>query len=787
MTPLRELLDAIDPCQLDYQGWCIVGMILKQEGESPDLYDLWSQRDPARYHPGECHKKWQSFNGSAHPVTAGTLVEMARQQGYKLKPEDKYHLPAYTWDQVVPKGDDLRVVDHDWLEETEVVAPSDWQPIDELITYLSTLFQGEEYVGYVMQAWQKDDRWLPQKGNFGRTANELIADLTKYRDIGKALGDHNLEAGAWIRFNPLDGQGVADANVTSFRYALVESDTLSIEKQQAIYTQLELPVAALVHSGKKSLHAIVRIDAANLAEYKERVNFLHQVCKQNGLEIDTQNKNPSRLSRMPGIMRGGEKQYLVGVTQGKASWGEWKDWIEEVNDSLPDFEPLDSVWGSLPALAPPLIDGILRQGHKMLLAGPSKAGKSFMLLQLVIAIAEGREWIGWPCAQGRVLYVNLELDRASCFQRLKWLYDAKGWEPRNLANIDVWNLRGKAVPMDVLAPKLIRRAMKRGYAAVVIDPIYKVITGDENAADKMAFFCNQFDRVCSELGSAVVYCHHHSKGAQGQKTARDRASGSGVFARDPDAMLDLIELTVTDATSKVIENRMACEAIGGVLDRLEPDWSEKIGPDEAIVANVFEPLARARLADVGPLDAALAGVARAMESISGWRMEGTLREFPPLRPVRLWFKYPIHLADVDGILTDAKADGEEPPWAKDKKEGPSKKESQRAAISSAYQALTFGGDPCMVGDLAEHMGVSVATCRKRLNQYKGYVVDGDRVFSAGDHRVWLVRQAAEAIRDVDGRMHISRIAAELGTDDRGVRRWIEGSDLKIENGYLEGV
>ena len=40
--------------------------------------------------------------------------------------------------------------------------------------------------------------------------------------------------------------------------------------------------------------------------------------------------------------------------------------------------------------------------------------------------------------------------------------------------------------MDKLAPKLIRRAMKKDYLAIIIDPIYKVITGDENSADQMA-------------------------------------------------------------------------------------------------------------------------------------------------------------------------------------------------------------------------------------------------------------------------------------------------------------
>ena len=50
----------------------------------------------------------------------------------------------------------------------------------------------------------------------------------------------------------------------------------------------------------------------------------------------------------------------------------------------------------------------------MLLAGPSKAGKSYSLIELCIAIAEGKRWLNWDCTKGRIMYVNLELDRASC-------------------------------------------------------------------------------------------------------------------------------------------------------------------------------------------------------------------------------------------------------------------------------------------------------------------------------------------------------------------------------------
>ena len=72
----------------------------------------------------------------------------------------------------------------------------------------------------------------------------MIQSLSKCKgDIGSVLGDYDPEVGAWIRFNPLDGKGCRDENVTDFRYALVESDSMDLEQQNAIIRELELPVA----------------------------------------------------------------------------------------------------------------------------------------------------------------------------------------------------------------------------------------------------------------------------------------------------------------------------------------------------------------------------------------------------------------------------------------------------------------------------------------------------------------------------------------------------------------
>ncbi|MBQ5545510.1 MAG: AAA family ATPase, partial [Clostridia bacterium] len=489
---LIGLLDYINPAGLHYQEWLNVGMALHYEGISSDVWENWSKRDGRRYHSGECRRKWEGFHpdGNPSPVTGATIVQLAKEGGWQ--PSRGQELD---WNDTIEK-DDLVVIDKDWIEGKEFKIPEKWEPVKQLITYLETLFESTDKVGYTTRATKGDGgRIAPAKGCWDRTAGQLIEKLSACGgDIGAVLGDYNPEYGAWIRFNPLDGQGIGNANVTDFRFALVESDNVDLEKQNAIIRELELPVAALVYSGGKSLHAIVRIEAADAKQYRERVEYLYKVCDKNGFEVDRNNKNPSRLSRMPGVIRSGKKQYLLDTNIGKKSWSDWVEWIESVNDDLPDPENLADIWDDMPELSPPLIDGILRQGHKMLIAGPSKAGKSYALLELCCAIAEGKGWLGFNCAQGKVMYVNLELDRASCLHRLKDVYTRLGWKPENARNIDMWHLRGKSVPMDKLAPKLIRRAAKKNYIAIIIDPIYKVITGDENSADQMARFCNQFDK-----------------------------------------------------------------------------------------------------------------------------------------------------------------------------------------------------------------------------------------------------------------------------------------------------
>lgn len=651
MDNILEALKYINVANTSYQEWVNVGMALKAEGYDCSVWDEWSKGD-SRYKPNECERKWATFGGSSNPITGGTIVQMAKAAGYV--PHSFVGDGCLNWDDVIEYDGDGVTYE----------IPKPLTPVEQLTLYLETLFKPDEYVGYVTNdVWQDaEGKWMPSKGYYDRTAQELLDSLKKHPDdIGATIYDWKEECGAWIRFNPLDGAGVKNDNVTRFTYALVESDDMPISEQDAIYRKLELPIATLTASAGKSIHAIVRVDAKDAEEYRKRVDFLYDYLERNGLKVDKANRNPSRLSRMPGVTRNGQEQTLITTNIGRKSWIDWLDYVEGANDELPVLVNLADELLSPPALPEELIEGVLRCGHKMLISGSSKAGKSFLLMELAVALSEGITWLGFKCKKSKVLYVNLEIDSASFINRFAEIYKALKLTPKHSDDISIWNLRGHAVPLDKLVPKLLRRIANQHYDAVIIDPIYKVIMGDENNASEMGAFCNQFDKICNETGCATIYCHHHSKGAQGAKKAMDRASGSGVFARDPDAQLDMIQL---DANQEFIAN---------YADNL---------------------------------------------SDTAWKLECSLREFANFKPRNFWFKYPIHVLDSTGDLDRLHSEGSvEANLAKSGKRGQSI-ETRKEEFDKAFDICSEDGITAEATVIAEYLGIKDRTVRDRVNEFK---------------------------------------------------------------------
>lgn len=322
--------------------------------------------------------------------------------------------------------------------------------------------------------------------------------------------------------------------------------------------------------------------------------------------------NPDEMQTIWKSFKGNKSHWNAGTIIGMAKKNGFEKNIitlpeatTQKNDAVPLPKPVfwKDIYKNLPPLRPEIISGVLREGHKMMLSGPSKAGKSFALIELALAFATGGTWNGAKCKQTRVLYANLEIDDSSFPNRIAAIIAKTGISDESIGDLlKVWNLRGKAAGLSEIAEE-IKEATK-GCGAVILDPIYKIMEGDENSASEMALFTKRLDEI-AETGAAVIFAHHFGKNTQATyKDPMSRASGSGVFARDPDA---IVTMSAMDMLSVTKEIRQAAGVSGDA---------------------------------------------------SCFQLDFTLREFPPKKSVKIWYDYPVHVLDngaLDGIgIADGK-------------------------------------------------------------------------------------------------------------------------------------
>lgn len=191
-----------------------------------------------------------------------------------------------------------------------------------------------------------------------------------------------------------------------------------------------------------------------------------------------------------------------------------------------------------PALSPPVVDGLVREGETLNMIAASKAGKSWLTYSLIVAVIEGRDWLNtFPCAAGRVLLVDNELHPATLAHRLPKVAAELGVDPVRLGtNLDVLTLRGKGVDLNDLS-KHLDRIEPGDYQLIILDAWYRFIPrglNENSNADVMGLY-NQLDRYAAQTEAAWVVIHHASKGEQGNKAVTDVGSGAGAQSRAADS------------------------------------------------------------------------------------------------------------------------------------------------------------------------------------------------------------------------------------------------------------
>jgi RecA-family ATPase len=419
---------------------------------------------------------------------------------------------------------------------------------DGFVRLLDACFQPDEFVAISPASENEEGEIVPRRG-ITLTASEWKSKVAKKGGIDRVFGT---KLGLFLRINPMAKDGAKNEDVTAFRHVLVEFDRdetgkpIPKEEQYHAVVASGMPVSALIDSGNKSLHAWIRVDAPDEAEYKRRVETIWGWFS--GINLDKQNRNPSRLSRCPDGWRTVDgdvrRQSLLALEFGAESWTAWE--AAHSNSDLPPILPGGEFMDQPEPEPPQLVDGVLHQGAKMVLGGPSKARKSWSLIDLMLSVSTGTPWWGFPTRPGRALYLNFELPAFALQYRINRIAAAK--EISDFTGFDIWNLRGHATDFSALIPKILGRIRDTGYSLILIDPIYKGLGArNENDAGDIASLLNEVEQLAAKSGAAAVFGAHFSKGNQAGKESIDRIGGSGVFARDPDVILTMTPHEEDDA------------------------------------------------------------------------------------------------------------------------------------------------------------------------------------------------------------------------------------------------
>jgi RecA-family ATPase len=426
------------------------------------------------------------------------------------------------------------------------------QPAEHgLRTLLETCFRPGEYVAIGDTFENEDGQHFPTAG-FTYSREKLLEILEKRGHINKFLSDPE---GLFIRVNPLKRGGKSDADVAAFRHVLVEFDkdkngnTIPLEVQHKAIHDSKLPVAVLLYSGNRSLHAWVCVDAKNADEWKARRDQIWAYFAGKNITID---ENPSRYSRCPDAKRtvreekideNGEEitevrytqQLLLGSDLGAASWVEWadRDCLLKEEDTLfmlenpePEKEIVISDWA--------------RRSDVAMIDGAMKTNKSWTLLDLAVAFATGGKWLERQCLKGSVYYIDTELRRSTWQKRLRLVCEGYGVSFEDVMRsrmIKPVFLRGGAkVPISQIANELKRKfhnGRLNGCCAIVLDPIYHLYEPDweENSNEDMSKLSDYLYPIAETTDCAIVFAHHQTKGRQDGKRGIERGSDAGAFGR----------------------------------------------------------------------------------------------------------------------------------------------------------------------------------------------------------------------------------------------------------------
>ena len=195
-------------------------------------------------------------------------------------------------------------------------------------------------------------------------------------------------------------------------------------------------------------------------------------------------------------------------------------WQQEPQIFTADNLPYKLLKGEDLRNLPPMqwrLKGVLPQVGLAALYGPSASGKSFLALDMSIAIAEGKKWFGIRTTPSPVIYVALEGESGFKSRVAAWELENNRKLPLTMNMVLQPFQITNQLDVDSLAASIPHDSV------VIVDTLNRAApTSDENSSKEMGAILQACKRLQVLIGGLIVLIHHTGKdttqGARGHSS-----------------------------------------------------------------------------------------------------------------------------------------------------------------------------------------------------------------------------------------------------------------------------
>lgn len=495
-----------DEKYFEYAEWYFIGACIHNALPNEDGFHIflnWSKTQPNFTSEEDVMQKWESYERS--PVEKARFWQLF----------EKTDLSEAELDTILSESD------------TDKTTTSSSSSIWNIPTDTPTNAQAQLYFNAMFGDCSEDDFVCCFVGGKQRFIKK--SELSPFTDeVVKLNGDSTL----YCCVNPLKKKERKSNRVSAFKHLLVEFDELTIDEQKRILEKENFPAAAIVFSGKKSLHLIFKLDANSKKEFEERQEFVWDYLKNRGYKNDTATKDAVRFSRIAGCYRAETQatQQLISVNSGFATFEEWQSSVfqSEIKSKLENVKMISLSDALNYDENAAYVDGTVLIGNKYLNKGKallinaySGMGKSTLTTQLAIQMSAGKSLMGNIPVQRplNVLLFQAENDEDEILQNVKWIFK----NAVNNGDLEKSDFETIQKNFHVIPSALVGRGRKfltalKTYIemfspdVVCIDPIFGFFDGNiKDQGEVSAFFRDGLQPILEKSNTAAILVHHKNK------------------------------------------------------------------------------------------------------------------------------------------------------------------------------------------------------------------------------------------------------------------------------------